>query len=114
MRRIQNQYELEVPHDTRQPILRDVEDAYDSAFSNIMAGYISHFDLGQKKGDRYKIFHISKRAINENLDMFKQRKVGKLRTRKNDQIESLDVGIVKPWEYLTKRGYSDAKDVEKI
>lgn len=75
-------WQLEVPYDTRQLILKDVENAYNSALSNYMAGNITHFKLGYKKrGDRDKIFNIGKRAINKNLEMFKQKKVGKLRTR---------------------------------
>ncbi len=75
-------WQKDIPYDTRQLILKDIKDAYNSAITNKKKGNIDSFRLGFKKlKDPTQIFHIDKGAIDHNLFIFKKRKKGKLRTR---------------------------------
>ncbi len=73
----------DVPYDTRQLAIKDFCTAYKAAISNFKAQNINHFEFSYKsKRKPTQIFHIDKRAINKSLNLFKRRKLGKLRTRK--------------------------------
>ena len=69
----------EIPYDTRQLIIKDYCSAYKSAISNYKNGNIKQFDMRYKsKKNPSQIFHIDKRALKCDLNLFKRRKIGKL------------------------------------
>jgi len=73
----------EIPYDTRQLAIKDFCTAYKAAISNFKANNIDHFKFTYKnKKKPSQIFHIDKNAINSSLNLFRRRKIGKLRTRK--------------------------------
>lgn len=75
-------WQKEIPYDTRQLILRDFVEAYNVAKTNKIRGNIKEFKMGFKsRKDTTQIFHVNKKAIDNELSIFKQRKLGKLRTR---------------------------------
>lgn len=77
-----NNWQKDVPYDTRQLILTDLIAGYKSATTNQIRGNIKEFKLGYKSRKSVtQIFHINKNAITPELDIFKRKKLGKLRVR---------------------------------
>ena len=75
-------WQKEIPFDTRQLILKDFIEAYNASKTNKIRGHIKDFKMGFKsRKNTTQIFHINKKAIDKNLDIFKRRKLGKLRRR---------------------------------
>lgn len=75
-------WQKEVPYDTRQLILKDLIGAFKSATSNKIRGNVKEFKMGYKsRKDTTQIFHINKKALSKELELFKSRKIGKLRVR---------------------------------
>ncbi len=73
----------EIPYDTRQLVIKDFIAAYKAAITNLKKGNHTHFNMGFKcKHKPTQMFHIDKRAIDINLNLFKKRKIGNLRTRR--------------------------------
>ena len=73
----------DVPYDTRQLVIKDFIAAYKAAIKNFKNGHNKGFQMGYKsKRNQTQIFHINKKAITKDLNLFKRRKIGKLRTRK--------------------------------
>src|SRR5207237_480587 len=61
-------WQKDIPYDTRQLILKDLSVAYRSAFTNKIRGNIKHFRLGFKtRKDVTQIYHINKKAITNEL-----------------------------------------------
>ena len=106
----ENKWLEEVPYDTRQLVINDFMGAYKAAMTNFKRSNIKGFELKYKsKKNPTQIFHINKRALNtwkkkiltkikkkskksskkktkreteENLIIFKRKKLGKIRLRK--------------------------------
>jgi putative transposase len=78
-----DKWQKDIPYDTRQLILKDLANAYDSALKNKINGNVKLFDLKFKsRKNQSQIFHIDKKALTTDLELFKRRKIGKLRTRR--------------------------------
>lgn len=72
----------DTPYDTRQLVIKEFISAYKSATTNKIRGNIKEFKMGFKsRKDTKQSFNIDKRSIDKNLNLFKRKKVGKLRTR---------------------------------
>ena len=87
----------EIPYDTRQLVIKDFIAAYKAALSNFKSNNSNAFQMGFKsKRNISQIFHINKRAITKDLNIFRRRKIGKVRTRKrmrnwiNKNIEEIE------------------------
>ena len=75
-------WQKEIPYDTRQLIINDFIAGYKAALTNRKNGMFSSFQMGYKsKRDQSHIFHIEKRAIDKDLNIFKNKKIGILRVR---------------------------------
>lgn len=75
-------WQKDIPYDTRQLIIKDFIGAYSAAKSNRKNGNIKDYKMGFKsRKNPTQIFHINKNAITTNLNLFKSRKIGNLRTR---------------------------------
>lgn len=78
-----NLWQKEVPYDTRQLIIDDFCTAYKTCITNRRNNNINYFNFRFKtKKDTTQIFHINKKALTKELELFKRRKIGKLRVRK--------------------------------
>ena len=77
-----NKWLKEIPYDTRQLSIKEFVGAYKSALSNYRNGNNKGFQMKYKsKRNQTQSFHMRKNAINTNLNIFRSRKIGKLRTR---------------------------------
>ena len=77
-----NIWQKKVPYDTRQLAIKDFISAYKAANTNYKKGNTNGFTMGFKsKRNKTQIFHIDKNALKDKLNLFKKRKIGKLRTR---------------------------------
>ncbi|VBB18210.1 putative transposase [Yasminevirus sp. GU-2018] len=75
-------WQKDVPYDTRQLILKDLIGGFKAATSNKIRGNVKEFKMRYKsRRDATQIFHINKKALTKDLELFKTRKVGKLRVR---------------------------------
>ena len=75
-------WQKDVPYDTRQLILKDLIGGFKSATSNKIRGNVKEFKMRYKsRKDTTQIFHINKKAITPELEIFKTRKIGALRVR---------------------------------
>jgi len=83
------QWLKDVPYDTRQLIIKDFVTAKKSISTNIKQGNIKFGNI-QYKSRKHptQIFHINKKALTAKLELFKRKKLGKLRTR-NKQVKWL-------------------------
>ena len=76
-------WQKEIPYDTRQLAIKDVLSAYKGCFTLLKNKQIKKFDMKFKsKKQPTQIFHITKKAIDHNLNLFKRRLNKSLRTRK--------------------------------
>lgn len=72
----------DVPYDTRQLVIKDFVGATKSAISNYKNGNNMGFNMKFKsKKNNTQIFHIDKNALKTDLNLFKRKKMKKLRTR---------------------------------
>ncbi len=73
----------EIPYDTRQLAVKDFVTALKASISNYKNGNINSFKMNfkSKRKMQSQIFHIDKRAINKDLEIFKTKNLGKLRVR---------------------------------
>ena len=88
---------IDIPYDTRQLAIKEFVGAHKSAISNCKNNNITYFDMSFKsRKNPTQIFHIDKGAITKDLNIFKKRKIGKLRVRTKMQkwmknnIQSID------------------------
>jgi putative transposase len=74
----------EIPYDTRQLAVKDFTIALKAAITNRKRNNNKGFKMGFKsrRTMQTQIFHIDKRTINADLEIFKKLKLGKLRVRK--------------------------------
>lgn len=76
-------WQSDIPYDTRELVINDYCTAYKACISNLKRKNINYFKFRFKsKKDNTQMFHINKKAITKDLDLFKRRKIGKLRVRK--------------------------------
>ena len=74
------EWQKEIQYNTRQYILDDFAAAYKAALTNARNGNIKSFRMGYKpKRGSSQIFHIDRRAITTDLEIFRKKKIGKLR-----------------------------------
>ncbi|VBB17596.1 putative transposase [Yasminevirus sp. GU-2018] len=90
-------WQKDVPYDTRQLVLKDLIGGFKSATSNKIRGNVKEFKMRYKsRKDTTHIFHINKKAITPELEIFKTRKIGALRVRSKmkrwltNNIKSID------------------------
>lgn len=79
------------PYDTRQFMIDSFIGSYESAKTNLKNGKIDHFDFYYKsKKQPNQMFFINKKALDGDLNIFKRKKLGKIKLRKKEKQKIKD------------------------